>query len=34
MKETGRCVRIHGKLFVLESSFFDYVRDLEANEAC
>ncbi len=34
MKETGRCVRIHGKLFVLESSFIDYVRDLEANEAC
>ena len=34
MKETGRCVRIHGKLFVLESSFFDYIHHLEANEAC
>ena len=34
MKETGRCIRIHRRLFVLEASFFDYLRQVEEVSPC
>ena len=34
MKETGRCLRIHGRLYVLESSFIQYLHELEAMDPC
>lgn len=34
MKETGRCLKLHGRLYVIESSFFAYLHEKEANEPC
>lgn len=34
MKETGRALRIHGRVFVLESSFFAYLREMEVANPC
>lgn len=31
MKETGRCFKLHGRLYVIVSSFFTYLNELEAN---
>lgn len=34
MKESGRCICIHRRLYLLESSFFNYLRELEVGEQC
>lgn len=34
MKESGRAIRLHRRLYVLESSFFDFLRSKEASEPC
>lgn len=34
MKETGRCLKLHGRLYVIESSFFTYLHEMEVNEPC
>lgn len=32
MRETGRCLKLHRRLYVLESSFFRYLHELEATD--
>ncbi len=32
MKESGCCLRIHSRLYVLESSFFGYLHSLEGKD--
>lgn len=32
MKETGRCFKLHGRLYVIVSSFFTYLNELGANQ--
>lgn len=34
MKETGRAINVHRRLFILESSFYAYLRELEVNDPC
>lgn len=34
MKETGCCLRLHSRLYVIESSFFTYLHRLEVSEPC
>ena len=34
MKETGRAIKVHGRLYILESSFFAYLHELEVTEPC
>lgn len=34
MKESGRAIALHRRIYILESSFFAYLRELEANEPC
>lgn len=34
MKESGRCLRLHRHLFVIESSFFAYLHELEVTKPC
>lgn len=34
IKESGRAIVLHRRVFILESSFFAYLRELEANEPC
>lgn len=34
MKESGRCINLHRRLYVLESSFFAYLHEMEVNEPC
>ena len=34
MKETGCCIRLHSRLYVLESSFYKYLHKLEVSEPC
>lgn len=34
MKESGRAIRVHGRVFILESSFFAYMKELEVSEPC
>lgn len=34
MKESGRAIRVHGRVFILESSFFTYMKELEVSEPC
>lgn len=34
MKESGRAIRIHSRLYILEQSFFAYLRELEVSEPC
>lgn len=34
MKETGCCLKLHGRLYVIESSFFNYLHGLEASDPC
>lgn len=31
MKESGHCIRLHRRLYLLESSFFSWLREQEAN---
>ena len=34
MKETGRCFKLHSRLYVIESSFFAYLHEVEVNQPC
>lgn len=34
MKETGRAINVHRRLFILESSFYTYLHELEVNDPC
>lgn len=34
MKESGRCLKLHSRLFVIESSFFEYLHELEVTNPC
>lgn len=34
MKETGKCLFLHRRLFVLESSFLNYLHELEVSDPC
>lgn len=34
MKETGRAINVHRRIFILESSFYAYLHDLEASDPC
>lgn len=34
MKESGRAIRVHSRLFILETSFFNYLRELEVSQPC
>lgn len=34
MKESGRCIRLHSRLYVIESSFFAYLHELEVTNPC
>ncbi len=34
MKESGRAIALHRRIFILESSFFSYLRELEVSEPC
>ncbi len=34
MKESGRAIALHRRIFILESSFFSYLRELEVCEPC
>lgn len=34
MKESGRAIRVHSRLYILEQSFFAYLRELEVSEPC
>lgn len=31
MKESGHCIRLHRRLYLLESSFFSWLKEQEAN---
>lgn len=32
MKESGRIIKLHSRLYMLESSFYEYLRELEGGE--
>lgn len=32
MKESGRVIKLHSRLYMLESSFYAYLRELEGGE--
>lgn len=34
MKESGRAIALHRRVYILESSFFAYLRELEVSEPC
>lgn len=34
MKESGRAIRLHRRLYVLESSFFSFLHEKEVTEPC
>ncbi|VWL93840.1 Uncharacterised protein [Collinsella intestinalis] len=34
MKETGKCLQLHRRLYVLESSFLNFLHDLEVSDPC
>ena len=34
MKESGRAIRLHRRVYVLESSFFAYLHELEVSDPC
>lgn len=34
MKESGRAIALHRRIYILESSFFAYLHELEASEPC
>ena len=34
MKETGCCLKLHRRLYVIESSFFAYLHQLEVSQPC
>lgn len=35
MKESGRCLKLHGRLYVIDTSFFAYLHSMEGvDESC
>ena len=34
MKESGRAIALHRRIYILESSFFSYLRELKVSEPC
>lgn len=34
MKESGRAIALHRRVYILESSFFAYLHELEVSEPC
>lgn len=34
MKESGRAIALHRRIYILESSFFAYLHELEVEEPC
>lgn len=34
MKESGRAIALHRRVYILESSFYAYLRELEVNDPC
>lgn len=34
MKESGRAIALHRRVYILESSFFKYLQELEVSEPC
>lgn len=34
MRESGRAIRLHRRLYVLESSFFSFLHEKEVTEPC
>lgn len=34
MRESGRAIRLHRRLYVLESSFYSYLHEMEVSEPC
>lgn len=34
MKESGRAIFLHRRVYILESSFFAYLHELEVSEPC
>lgn len=34
MKESGKAIRLHRRLFVLDTSFFNYLREVEVKNPC
>lgn len=34
MKETGRAINVHRRIYILESSFYAYLRELESSDPC
>lgn len=34
MKESGRAIALHRRIYILESSFFAYLHELEADKPC
>lgn len=34
MKESGYAIKVHSRLYVIESSFFSYLHQLEVTEPC
>ena len=34
MKESGRAIALHRRIYILESSFFAYLHELEVAEPC
>lgn len=34
MKESGRAILLHRRVYILESSFFAYLHELEVSEPC
>lgn len=34
MKESGRAIALHRRVFILESSLFDYLHQLEVSKPC
>jgi hypothetical protein len=34
MKESGRAIRVHGRLFLLQSSLFAFLHEMEASDPC
>ena len=34
MKESGRAIALHRRVYILESSFYAYLHELEVNDPC
>lgn len=34
MKESGRAIALHRRIYILESTFYSYLHELEASDPC